>query len=48
MLPLVLMGIVLGSSSVVLGWRRLKLEFKPKKKRKAAPIQVAGVDKPTA
>lgn len=48
MLPLVLMGIVLGSSSVVLGWRRLKLEFKPKKKRKTAPIHVAGVDKPTA
>jgi len=47
MLPLVLMGIVLGSSSVILGWRRLKVEFKPKKK-KAAPIRVTGVDKPLA
>jgi hypothetical protein len=27
-----------------LGWRRLKLEFKPKK-RKAAPIRVASIDK---
>lgn len=33
MLPLVGMGIVLGGTSVVLGWKRLLIEFKPKKKK---------------
>lgn len=37
MLPLVLMGVVLGGTSLVLGWKRLQLEFKPKKKKKKAP-----------
>lgn len=39
MLPLVLMGVVLGSTSVVLGWKRLQIEFKPKKKKKRAAIK---------
>ncbi|MFT3930996.1 MAG: PepSY domain-containing protein [Spongiibacteraceae bacterium] len=36
MLPLVGMGIALGSTSVVLGWKRLQADFKPKKKKKSA------------
>ncbi|MDB6061408.1 MAG: peptidase [Verrucomicrobiaceae bacterium] len=38
MLPLVLMGVVLGGTSVVLGWKRLQIEFKPKKKKKRAGV----------
>lgn len=38
MLPLVLMGVVLGGTSVVLGWKRLRIEFKPKKKKKRAAV----------
>jgi uncharacterized iron-regulated membrane protein len=38
MLPLVLMGVVLGGTSVVLGWKRLQIEFKPKKKKKRAAV----------
>jgi uncharacterized iron-regulated membrane protein len=39
MLPLVLMGVVLGGTSIVLGWKRLQMEFKPKKKKKKAPAK---------
>lgn len=58
MLPLVGMGIVLGGTSVVLGWKRLQVEFKPKKKKRAktapgtstgtgvAPAKVAQVREP--
>jgi len=43
MLPLVGMGIVLGGTSVVLGWKRLQADFKPKKKKKSVvkPARVA-------
>lgn len=36
MLPLVLMGIVLGGSAVVLGWKRLLIDLKPKRKKRSA------------
>jgi hypothetical protein len=38
MLPLVLMGIVLGGTSVVLGWKRLRADFGPKKKKTTARV----------
>jgi len=47
MLPLVSMGVVLGSTSVVLGWKRLQIEFKPKKKKRTAPARVKPVASPS-
>lgn len=50
MLPLVLMGVVLGGTSVVLGWKRLQTDFGPKKKksspRKPRPVREAPVPPP--
>ncbi len=46
MLPLVGMGIVLGGTSIVLGWKRLQADFKPKKKKKSAVKPARGAPMP--